>query len=85
MRSASRGKPGSRFLSAAGASGDGNSVFILRNPVWRLEQMRRQGISEAEILRSDPSLRAEDLVNAWRYVDAHRPEIESQIRDNEEA
>jgi len=47
--------------------------------------MRRQGISEAEILRSDPSLRAEDLVNAWRYVDAHRPEIESQIRDNEEA
>jgi uncharacterized protein (DUF433 family) len=60
-------------------------IVRTRIPVWIVEQMRRQGLSESEILRSYPSLRAEDLVNAWNYVDAHRPEIESQIRDNEEA
>jgi uncharacterized protein (DUF433 family) len=60
-------------------------IVRTRIPVWILEQMRRQGISESDILRSYPSLRAEDLVNAWNYVDTHKEEIESQIRDNEEA
>jgi uncharacterized protein (DUF433 family) len=60
-------------------------IVRTRIPVWTLEQMRRQGISEAEILRSYPALRAEDLVNAWNYADAHAREIESQIRENEEA
>jgi len=59
-------------------------IVRTRIPIWTLEQMRRQRISEADILKSYPALRAEDLVNAWRYVDAHRPEIESQIRENEE-
>ena len=60
-------------------------IVRTRIPVWTLEQMRRQGFSEAEILKSYPSLRAEDLVNAWNYVDIHRQEIESQIRENEAA
>jgi uncharacterized protein (DUF433 family) len=47
--------------------------------------MRRQGIAESDILRSFPALRAANLVNAWNYVDAHPSEIESQIRENEEA
>ncbi|HXJ40843.1 MAG TPA: hypothetical protein VNH18_16300 [Bryobacteraceae bacterium] len=34
---------------------------------------------------SYPSLRAEDLVNAWGYVRVHREEIQAQIRDNESA
>jgi uncharacterized protein (DUF433 family) len=53
--------------------------------LWILEQSRRQGVSEADLLRNYPTLRAEDLANAWAYVRAHRSEIERQIRENEEA
>lgn len=60
-------------------------IVRTRIPVWVLEQGRRQGISEADLLRSYPTLRAEDLANAWAYVRAHRDEIDRQIRENEEA
>ena len=65
----------------------GNEPRIVRTriPVWTLEQSRRLGASEADILRSYPTLRAEDLAHAWTYVRSHRDEIEMQIRDNEEA
>jgi uncharacterized protein (DUF433 family) len=43
------------------------------------------GASEDELLRSYPTLRAEDLANAWAYMRSHRLEIEEQIRDNESA
>lgn len=49
-----------------------------------LEQARRLGASEAELLRAYPSLRAEDLTHAWAYVRTHREEIERQIRSNED-
>lgn len=63
----------------------GGEACIVRTriPVWLLEQARRLGTSEAELLRAYPNLRAEDLANAWAYVRAHRDEIEQQIRDNE--
>jgi len=60
-------------------------IVRTRIPVWVLEQSRRQGITEAELLRNYPTLRAEDLANAWAYVRAHRQEIDQQIRENEEA
>ena len=60
-------------------------IVRTRVPVWLLEQARRLGTSEAELLRGYPSLRAEDLANAWAYVRAHRAEIDEQIRVNEEA
>ena len=41
--------------------------------------------SEAELLRSYPSLRAEDLANAWSFYRGHREEIERQIQENEAA
>jgi uncharacterized protein (DUF433 family) len=53
--------------------------------VWVLEQARRLGVSEADLLRNYPTLRADDLSNAWAYVRSHREEIEQQIRQNEEA
>jgi uncharacterized protein (DUF433 family) len=53
--------------------------------VWGLEQARRLGTSEAELLQCYPTLRAEDLANAWAYVRSHREEIDQQIRENEEA
>src|SRR5207248_11317974 len=58
-------------------------IVRTRIPVWLLEQARRLGTSEAEILRSYPSLRAEDLANAWSYVRSHQADIDDQIRLNE--
>jgi uncharacterized protein (DUF433 family) len=71
--------------STPGVCGGEACVVRTRIPVWVLEQMRRQGVSEAEILRSYPTLRAEDLANAWAYVRVHRTEIDQQIRENDEA
>ena len=42
-------------------------------------------LNEADLLRAYPTLRAEDLANAWAYHRTHRDEIEQQIRANEEA
>lgn len=65
----------------------GGSATIVRTriPVWLLEQARRLGMSESELLHSYPSLRAEDLANAWAYVRSHREEIEREIVENEAA
>lgn len=60
-------------------------IVRTRIPVWVLVQSRRLGISEADLLRSYPTLRAEDLANAWAYYRTHRDEIQQQIRENEEA
>lgn len=68
-----------------GVAGGEACIVRTRIPVWVLENARRLGTSEAELLRSYPSLRAEDLANAWAYVRSHRSEIEAQILDNEAA
>ena len=47
-----------------------------RISVWCLEQYRRLGLTDAQILAAFPSLRAADLVNAWVYVADHSVEIE---------
>jgi len=61
------------------------SIVRTRIPVWLLEQARRLGTTEQALLAAYPSLRTEDLVNAWNYARAHSAEIESQIRENEAA
>lgn len=71
--------------STPGVSGGEPCVVRTRIPVWVLDQARRLGTSEADLLRSYPVLRAEDLANAWAYVRVHRDEIDGQIRANEEA
>lgn len=71
--------------SLPGVSGGEACIVRTRIPVWVLEQARRLGTSEAELLRSYPTLRAADLTNAWAYVRTHREEIDQQIRENEEA
>jgi uncharacterized protein (DUF433 family) len=65
----------------------GGEPIIVRTriPVWLLEHARRLGSSEADLLRSYPALRAEDLANAWAYVRSHREQISTQIRDHEAA
>lgn len=60
-------------------------IVRTRLPVWILERARQLGTGEADLLRSYPTLRAEDLANAWAYVRGHRDEIDRQIRENETA
>ncbi len=59
-------------------------IVRTRIPVWLLEQARRLGTSEADILRAFPTIRAEDLANAWAYVRQHPDEIDRQIAENED-
>ena len=54
-----------------------------RIPVWMLENARRQGVSEAELLLNYPGLTAKDLANAWDYVSLRLDEIEIEIAENE--
>lgn len=71
--------------STPGVCGGEPCIVRTRIPVWLLVQARRLGTSEADLLRSYPMLRAEDLVQAWAYALAHREEIEQQILANETA
>jgi uncharacterized protein (DUF433 family) len=71
--------------STPDVSGAEACVVRTRIPVWLLVQARALGASEAELLRAYPSLRAEDLANAWAYARLHRDEIEQAIRENEAA
>ena len=68
-----------------GVCGGEPCIVRTRIPVWLLVQARRLGTSEADLLRSYPTLRAEDLASAWAYSRAHKDEIEDQIRENESA
>lgn len=60
-------------------------IIRTRIPVWVLIQAKKLGTSEADLLSCYPTLRAEDLTNAWAYYRNYRDEIEDQIRKNEEA
>ena len=71
--------------STPGVCGGEPRIVRTRITVWVLEQARRLGTGEAELLQAYPALRAEDLANAWAYVRSHRQEIEEQISANEDA
>lgn len=60
-------------------------IVRTRIPVWVLVRARQLGTSEADLLHVYPSLRAEDLANAWAYYRAFKAEIDSQVEDNESA
>lgn len=70
--------------SNPGVCGGEPCVVRTRIPVWLLEHARRLGTSEPDLLKSYPTLRAEDLENAWAYARSHRAEIDRQIRENDE-
>lgn len=57
-------------------------IIRTRIPVWLLVEARHLGMSDADLLLAYPTLRADDLSNAWNYYRAHRTDIEQQILDN---
>jgi type III restriction enzyme len=72
-----------RIVATPGICGGSARVYGTRIPVWGLEVGRRVGRSDKNLLRAYPSLTAADLQAAWRYVDAHREQIEAEIREND--
>lgn len=56
-----------------------------RIPVWLLVSYRNQGASDAYILDAYPHLSAAELVNVWAYATAYPDEIETAIREQDEA
>ncbi len=71
--------------STPGISGGEPRIVRTRIPVWVLVQAKKLGTSEADLLGCYPTLRSQDLVNAWSYYRSHRGDIERQIRENEAA
>ena len=70
--------------STPGICGGDARIVRTRIPVWVLEQAKRLGASESDLLRSYPTLRTENLAHAWAYVHAHKEEIDREIEENEE-
>ena len=68
-----------------GVCGGEPCIVRTRIPVWLLVRARQLGTSEQELLRCYPTLRAEDLSNAWAYYRSHHVDIEQQIQENENA
>lgn len=71
--------------STPGVCGGAACVGNTRIPVWLLEDYRRQGATDLELLESYPTLNSRDLANAWAYADAHRIEIAAAIEEDERA
>jgi uncharacterized protein (DUF433 family) len=69
--------------SRPGVCGGEPCIVRTRIPVWVLDRARRLGVTESELLSVYPTLRAEDLANAWSYVRSHGEEIARQIEENE--
>jgi uncharacterized protein (DUF433 family) len=68
-----------------GVCGGVPCIVRTRIPIWVLVNAKMLGTSEADLLQCYPTLRAEDLANAWAYYRSHKQEIELQIRENESA
>ncbi len=68
----------------AGVCGGSACIVRTRIPVWLLVEARNAGASEAQLLQSFPSLRAEDLINAWAYYLANKEEVEVEALEHEE-
>ena len=65
----------------------GGSACIIRTriPVWTLVSFKKLGTNDATLLASYPTLRQQDLNNAWAYYKANKKEIDIDIQENNEA
>jgi uncharacterized protein (DUF433 family) len=68
-----------------GVCGGDACVAGTRIPVWAIEQGRRLGFTDDELLATYPTLRRSDFPAIWSYVKSHLPDIEKAIQENEQA
>ena len=64
----------------------GGSACVIRTriPVWTLVSFKKLGINDLTLLSSYPTLRQQDLNNAWAYYKAKKNEIDTDIQENNE-
>lgn len=60
-------------------------IASTRVPVWTLEQSRRLGMDDKQLLEAYPGLTRRELAVAWAYANDHAAEIDQAIRENEAA
>jgi uncharacterized protein (DUF433 family) len=62
----------------------GGSACIIRTriPVWSIVEYRLMGVGKEKLLLNFPTLRAQDLANAWAYYNANKAEIDAEIAEN---
>jgi uncharacterized protein (DUF433 family) len=56
---------------------------MTRIAVWVLEEARRAGVGDLDLLKDYPGLSVFDLEDAWQYVEDHHQEIDDAIRRNQ--
>jgi len=76
---------GRPITKTPGVMGGDASIDKTRIPVWLLASYRNDGATDAFILDCYPHLSAADLVNVWAYTEAYPDEIESAIRQQDDA
>ena len=74
-----------RIRRTPGVCGSEACIGMTRIAVWMLEEARRAGVGELELLKDYPGLSVNDLEAAWSYSATHREEIEQAICTNREA
>ena len=74
-----------RIQHSPGVCGGEACIGMTRVAVWMLEEARRAGVGDLELLKDYPGISVFDLEAAWQYVDTHREEIEQAIRLNQQA
>jgi uncharacterized protein (DUF433 family) len=73
----------SRIQRTSGVCGGEACIGMTRIAVWMLEEARRAGVGDLDILKDYPALSVFDLEAAWQYVETHRVEIDDAIRRNQ--
>jgi uncharacterized protein (DUF433 family) len=85
-RSGTSPVPGSsvRIQRTPGVCGGEACVGMTRiaDTVWMLEEARRSGVGDLDLLKDYPGISVFDLEAAWQYVATHHEEIDQAIRRN---
>jgi uncharacterized protein (DUF433 family) len=68
-----------------GVIGGDACIRRTRIAVWMLVEWKQLGRTDGELLTDFPGLTQDDLNAAWAYFAAHPEEIETAIRENNEA
>lgn len=68
-----------------GVCGGVACIIRTRIPVRTLVSFKKMGLADQALLANYPTLRQQDLNNAWAYYLAFHEEIDFEIRENEEA
>lgn len=76
------GEATSAIRRTPGVCGGDACIRMTRVAVWMLEDARRAGVGDADLLFDYPELTEADLKAAWNYVSTHREEIDAAIAAN---